>query len=59
MAAKKAIKAEIIDHFSAELKHNEKWVLIHKAEGHPEAAKRRQEHCKKLLRWLEWLHQEG
>ena len=50
------VRQEIIAHFSAELDHNEKWVLIHKAEGDIEASKRRQAHCRKLLRWLEWLH---
>ena len=48
-------RQEIIEHFTAELDHNEKWAGIHEVEGHPEAAGRRRDHCKKLTCWLEWL----
>ena len=48
-------RQEIIDHFTAEFEHNKKWIGIHKADGQPEAAERRRDHCKKLGRWLEWL----
>lgn len=59
MSAKKATKTarqEIVDHFSAELDHNQRWVLIHTQEGEHGAAQRRRDHCEKLLRFLEWLH---
>lgn len=46
---------EILDHFAAELGHNEKWLEIHLHENQPDAAERRREHCEKLRRWLDWL----
>lgn len=46
---------EIIDHFAAELEHNEKWAELHYLADEPFAAQRRLDHCEKLRRWLEWL----
>lgn len=48
-------RQEILDHFRAELTHNEKWRLLHQQEGQLRAAQTRLEHCEKLQRWLEWL----
>lgn len=54
-----AARQAIIKHISDELDFAERMIEKHKSENHPEAANHRQEHAKKLLLWLEWLHLTG